>query len=962
MVEVTDQRIQELTKAGAFKAGGVKLLQSRFGYSPTEASDLYNQYAYSGKVYGRRSQGIPDKPMIVTTGEIGPQYLEPVRVVDTNKGAVTIRYSPRTNTPTSVREENIINRQIPLSKTIFNPVTNAYEQIKDYSVQRFEQIQEARRQQFNEALKRPMVQQFIKEVQPVVQPIRRFVQEKVVTPYLKGQTTGARIEYVNVFDQDGRFVRTESVLVPINRTKQEEFLRKAKIKIVGENLQKILPYRRYLKPIDDKIDLGGKFDFNLFSDTRTITRGQGRNEFVRGTVVGSPELIKNPLSNFNFGFRLPSKEVGIGNIYPEDIVLGGAGLAASGGLGLISAESFGAIKIPAKVKYGTSVVFSKKITDFSSGITDLFQPESQLGKFGKGYGVGYVTTARLPTVGVAYGTELLKGLFLRPSETISGIKQFAKESPAEFSGMLAGGSARVRSEAERLGRRSLGGTEFKVEIFKTNYGDVKIIDTQKYGKIAYVEGKFAQSEKLERAKQLSKSKGVNRVVFTQASAQAIPLSQTGKGSGFTVIQGKPLRGFYEAPPLEFLRQLGQQVQGVESGIYSFYLNAQSRSLLGNPFEGLTDIFTGKAELGNARPSVQLRRASYPQTDKWIYETSNSLESSNKIPTKYSQIINKYYQRFLAEPFTDEFLQGRVLVGKEKLDHINKVNLKGKGTGNKLKFYAALLQFQKENIGKQLIGGAEVLSTIQPYGPESQIVTGIGTKFYRRSLTDLRKAKRVTPFENIIAKVTGVQRGQAFSMIEGGLVEFEFFRAGRKIDRRLKQKVKGKIEPVTNLKEDIGIDLIENQRVNKRYRLPSAPRVQARRTQIVSSIPNILTRETRRNESRRGFEVARSRSNAQRKTRATPTNRVIERVLVRPIERRPEPRVPRRTTIPNPVIETLIARPRRLPDKYKKKVKKEKVSKERPYILTANIRNVLTGQRRTRPIKLSELSGFESLTI
>ena len=102
MVELPPQRVRELSRAGAFRAGGRKVLQAQ-GYSPEEAEQLTAQYRQEGKVYGRRSAGINQKEMVVTTGTIEAQQLEPVMVTDTSKGAIVRKYNPITKEQTSVR-------------------------------------------------------------------------------------------------------------------------------------------------------------------------------------------------------------------------------------------------------------------------------------------------------------------------------------------------------------------------------------------------------------------------------------------------------------------------------------------------------------------------------------------------------------------------------------------------------------------------------------------------------------------------------------------------------------------------------------------------------------------------------------------------------------------------------------------------------------------------------------------
>lgn len=440
------------------------------------------------------------------------------------------------------------------------------------------------------------------------------------------------------------------------------------------------------------------------------------------------------------------------------------------GAGLLAAA-------PAKV--AVPIVFSKPIAATSSALyMSLPSPETGVGKFAKGslFSAGIELFA--PAVGIAYGAEIVKGLAVTPEETTKSFLTYSTENPEEMAGFLVGG--RVLSSAARHLYAKVSPRAVEVKIVKTAYGEIPVQNIPKYGRVAWIKGALSASEKIAIAKQIFKITGQKVRIFVQVSPQGVPMQTFAmrKGAGFEIRQvSQPLRGWYENPPMELLRQYYAQVQ-TEAGGLSYYAGKGRREGILPDLRGVWDVLTGKAKFSRQRPFEYLRRTGTEvKLPKWIADATNAILNKKTIPKATMKIINKWYNKFMETKL--EF-NGKTYTGVAKLKLLQDYNLRGGGSGIKLKYYAAMMQYQLTT-RIQLPSGAENLAGIMPYGPEHQLVSSIGTRFYEKPLSDLRTSKQLGWMESLTGKSTfewvfGTKTGEAFALIDNRIIEIQPVRA------------------------------------------------------------------------------------------------------------------------------------------------------------------------------------------
>lgn len=681
-----------------------------------------------------------------------------------------------------------------------------------------------------------------------------------------------------------------------------------------------------------------------------------------GNKVLIPEGKVTRLAN---AIRTAKNYLGIKSLNPEDRKavkgLSIAALFATAGAGFYAAEGLAfASQATRGLKYSTALATPRVITEPLDVVYEKI-PSTE-GKYGgglKGFGTSLLLTTRFPTGGLAYGSKFAQDLALDPVGSIANMKQFASERPLEFTGILAGGSKRVKAFGESTIRRIGGQTKARVfEVEVPNYGPVKIVETPKYGKIAFIEGTFAQSEKIVIKRQLELSIRPQRFVFTSAGKQGVKLGKAGKGSGFEVIAAsKPLRGLYEAPPAKFLKEAYQLTQ-TESNILSYYTQAGARDRLFITPTDIVSLITGKADLSPTRASALLRRSKYPKTDKWVYDTARNLSEGKGIPQNAKKIINELYNEFLREPLE---WNGEIYKGEKKVKLINNTNFKGLGKGIKLKVAIALLQYQFKT-GKTLVGGAEILSGILPYGPESQLVEAIGTRFYRRDIKDLRRAKGVGKVKEITDFLTGQRRGQSFTQIGPDLLELEYVRAFNKRGKTRKQREIALQDYLTRTKET------RNRPKASRVR-PRPTKVRVRQRDIFEEMLRPRRRERERPRERI-MDRERIRERTRERARVRPRERIMDRIISRPRERPPRirdrfrerPRVrPPRTPPRQPPRRPPFRPPRIITPQRERRVgkKKKRLIRGGPLArpLPTAFETLVTDIKRKKAAK-KEYTGFE----
>lgn len=615
-------------------------------------------------------------------------------------------------------------------------------------------------------------------------------------------------------------------------------------------------------------------------------------------------------------------------VTPEDVFT-----VVSGGTALA--------KLP--LKKGLTFAFSNVFTTpVNVAYESVYQPTTNVGKFLKAAATGVAIT-RVPTLGEAYLADLTKALITKPKQ----VAKAAVESPAETLGFGVG--------AGLLGRGlNLVELQFRgIKVEKINlpgYGEVIIQKIPKYKDIVWVKGAFAQSEKVGIMEQINRLKGRKERVFVQVSSQGIPtkvFSNT-KNMGFEVTQvSNPMRGLYQAPPFKFLEGYKNLIN-TDYGALSFYASASRRTILPNPLELLRS--SSRDVFSTQRPFEYIERTYKGiETPKWISEVANAMKEGKDIPKQHKSLVDKLYKEFLNTPIE---YKGKFYKGIEKANLLNYLNLRLRGSGIKLKVYSALLEYQNKN-KVSLAGGAENLSGVVPFGPESQVVRALGTRFFAKSIKDLRKGVKPSLTGKVVELLTGTKRGQKVAMIEGQMVEIQPVRSFEGGKRLPKGKKLSKFKP-----EEFEPTLVDRL-------------INRRREGVKRPVPRpFVSRYTPREDTydrnlRRVNDLLRPESRIERveRPRITPrTPRVTLRPR-RPITPRVEPprvtlrprypriRPPRRKKTPE------TPRPQKLTPKEIQKIKKLKEKQLKDgYLTMPTVYDELIG--RVGRTTTKKISGFE----
>jgi hypothetical protein len=618
-------------------------------------------------------------------------------------------------------------------------------------------------------------------------------------------------------------------------------------------------------------------------------------------------------------------------VTPEDVMVvasGGAGLAKLG------------------VKKGLTFTLSSLITKPANVVYEKYtpQPKTNVGKFAKASITGLAIT-RSPLLAEAYLADITKALITKPGQVVKS----AWENKAETAGFIVGGGL--------LGKGlNLAELQFRgIKVEKVNlpkYGEVIIQKIPKYKDIVWVKGAMAQTEKLAVMEQINRIKGNKERVFVQVSPKGIPskvFSNT-KNLGFETVEvSNPMRGLYQAPPMKFLEKY-KDIINTNYGAASYYAGGSGRrTILPNPL----DLLRSKVSdtFSTQRPAEYIERT-YKEvnTPDWIKETSQSLEQGKGIPKKYQEIYNKLYKRFLETPSK---FNGKDYIGLEKQKLVNNLNLKGKGNGVKLKVYAALLEYQNKNKVK-LAGGAENLSQILPYGAESQIVRALGTRFFEKSIKDLRKGVKPSISRKIIELITGTKRGQKVAMIDGQMVEIYPVRSFDRTNLR-RTKVKSEKFKQEDVSDKLVKDILgERRREGGRNITPPRPlllreniRNIDRRTRPINRIDNLLTPTRDRTREERPRTIIRE----------VPRRPERPRTIIREVPRRPErprPNPPRRPEPPKEIIRNLGRDEKPILKKGKN------IRKKTDYLTMPTIFEQLSGGVRKGERAKGRVSGFEAM--
>ena len=408
-----------------------------------------------------------------------------------------------------------------------------------------------------------------------------------------------------------------------------------------------------------------------------------------------------------------------------------------------------------------------------------------------------------------------------------------------------------------------------------------------------------------------------------------------------------MRGLYQAPPFKFLEGY-KNIINTNYGALSFYASASRRTILPNHLELLRS--SSRDVFSTQRPFEYIERTYKGiETPKWISEVANAMKEGKDIPKQHKALVDKLYKDFLNTPIE---YKGKFYKGVEKANLLNYLNLRLRGSGTKLKVYSALLEYQNKN-KVSLAGGAENLSGVLPFGPESQVVRALGTRFFAKSIKDLRKGVKPSLTGKVVELLTGTKRGQKVAMIEGQMVEIQpvrSFEGGKRLPKGAKLS---KFKP-----EEFEPTLVDRL-------------INRRREGVKRPVPRpFVSRYTPREDTynrglRRVNDLLRPESRIERVERPRITPRVprvtlkprrprtprVEppRVTLRP--RYPRIRPPRRKKIPE------TPRPQKLTPKEIQKIKKLKERQLKDgYLTMPTVYDELIG--RVGRTTTKKISGFE----
>ena len=615
-------------------------------------------------------------------------------------------------------------------------------------------------------------------------------------------------------------------------------------------------------------------------------------------------------------------------VTPEDVFT-----VVSGGTALA--------KLP--LKKALTFTFSNVLTTpVNIAYERVYQPTTNVGKFLKAAATGVAIT-RVPTLGEAYLADLTKAVITKPKQVVKA----AVESPAETLGFGVG--------AGLLGRGlNLVELQFRgIKVEKINlpgYGEVFIQKIPKYKDIVWIKGTFAQSEKVGIMEQINRLKGRKERVFVQVSSQGIPtkvFSNT-KNMGFEVTQvSNPMRGLYQAPPFKFLEGYKNLIN-TDYGALSFYASASRRTILPNPLELLRS--SSRDVFSTQRPFEYIERTYKGiETPKWISEVANAMKEGKDIPKQHKSLVDKLYKEFLNTPIE---YKGKFYKGIEKANLLNYLNLRLRGSGIKLKVYSALLEYQNKN-KVSLAGGAENLSGVVPFGPESQVVRALGTRFFAKSIKDLRKGVKPSLTGKVVELLTGTKRGQKVAMIEGQMVEIQPVRSFEGGKRLPKGKKLSKFKPEEF--EPTLVDRLINRRregVKRPVPRPFVSRYTPREDTYdrnLRRVNDLLRPESRIERVERPRITPRTPRVTLRPRRPRTPRVEPPRVTLRP--RYPRIRPPRRKKTPE------TPRPQKLTPKEIQKIKKLKEKQLKDgYLTMPTVYDELIG--RVGRTTTKKISGFE----
>ena len=615
-------------------------------------------------------------------------------------------------------------------------------------------------------------------------------------------------------------------------------------------------------------------------------------------------------------------------VTPEDVFT-----VVSGGTALA--------KLP--LKKALTFTFSNVLTTpVNIAYERVYQPTTNVGKFLKAAATGVAIT-RVPTLGEAYLADLTKAVITKPKQVVKA----AVESPAETLGFGVG--------AGLLGRGlNLVELQFRgIKVEKINlpgYGEVFIQKIPKYKDIVWIKGTFAQSEKVGIMEQINRLKGRKERVFVQVSSQGIPtkvFSNT-KNMGFEVTQvSNPMRGLYQAPPFKFLEGYKNLIN-TDYGALSFYASASRRTILPNPLELLRS--SSRDVFSTQRPFEYIERTYKGiETPKWISEVANAMKEGKDIPKQHKSLVDKLYKEFLNTPIE---YKGKFYKGIEKANLLNYLNLRLRGSGIKLKVYSALLEYQNKN-KVSLAGGAENLSGVVPFGPESQVVRALGTRFFAKSIKDLRKGVKPSRTGKVVELLTGTKRGQKVAMIEGQMVEIQPVRSFEGGKRLPKGKKLSKFKPEEF--EPTLVDRLINRRregVKRPVPRPFVSRYTPREDTYdrnLRRVNDLLRPESRIERVERPRITPRTPRVTLRPRRPRTPRVEPPRVTLRP--RYPRIRPPRRKKTPE------TPRPQKLTPKEIQKIKKLKEKQLKDgYLTMPTVYDELIG--RVGRTTTKKISGFE----